>query len=169
MSPIKVLAQKVTKINAEVLVAGFFQDDRPLTGLAADLDWINNGILSRLILGNRIRGKVKETTLLAAQRKLHVQKILMIGLGKREELTQKILQDIYSHIGQTLSQLHIKDSAVELFGQTGRASEDAKGIEAIIKSLRVDSDRPMELSLLVPEEEQAQRIRQRVLQLAGSA
>jgi hypothetical protein len=40
MSSIKVLAQKVTKINAEVLVAGFFQDDRPLIGLAAELAWI---------------------------------------------------------------------------------------------------------------------------------
>jgi leucyl aminopeptidase len=169
MSSIKVLAQKVTKINAEVLVAGFFQDDQPLTGLAAELDWIYNGILSRLILRNRIRGEVKETTLLATQRKLRAQKILMIGLGKREELTQRILQDIYSHIGQTLSKLHIKDSAVELFGLTGRASEDAKGLEAILKSLRTDPDHPMELSLLVPEEEQAQRIRQRVLHLAGSA
>jgi len=152
-----------------VLVAGFFQDDRPLTGLAAELDWINNGILSRLILRNRIRGAVKETTLLAARRKLHAQKILMIGLGKREDLTQRILQDIYFHIGKTLSQLHIKDCAVELFGLTGRASEDAKGVEAILNSLRTDSDPPMELSLLVPEEEQAQRIRQRVLQLTGSA
>lgn len=169
MSSIKVLAQKVTKINAEVLVAGFFQDDRPLTGLAAELDWINNGILSRLILRNRICGEVKETTLLAAQRKLHAQKILMIGLGKKEHLTQRILQDIYSHIGKTLSQLHIKDCAVELFGLTGRASEDGKGVEAILKNLRTDSDPPMELSLLVPEEEHAQRIRQQVLQLTGTA
>ncbi|MBI3596328.1 MAG: hypothetical protein HY203_04140 [Nitrospirae bacterium] len=169
MSSIKVLAQKVTKINAEVLVAGFFQDDCPLTGLAAELDWIYNGILSRLILRNRIRGDVKETTLLATQRKLHAQKILIIGLGKREELTQRILQDIYSHIGHTLSQLHIKDCAVELFGQTGRASEDAKAVEVILKSLRTDPGCPMELSLLVPEEEKAQRIRQRVLDLTGSA
>ncbi|HTN44008.1 MAG TPA: M17 family peptidase N-terminal domain-containing protein [Nitrospiria bacterium] len=169
MSSIKVLAQKVTKIHAEVLVAGFFRDDRPLTGLAAELDWIYNGILSRLILRNRICGDLKETTLLATQRKLQAHKILIIGLGKREELTPIILQDIYSHVGRTLSQLHIKDCAVELFGQTGRAPEDAKTVEVILNSLRPGPGGPMDLSLLVPEEEKAQRIRQRVLDLTGNA
>ncbi|HET6466194.1 MAG TPA: M17 family peptidase N-terminal domain-containing protein [Nitrospiria bacterium] len=169
MSPIKVLAQKVTKVNAEMLVAGFFQDDRPLTGLAAELDWIYNGILSRLILRDRIRGGLKETTLLAAQRKLHAHKVLIIGLGKRKELTQKVLHDICSHIGRTLSQLHIKDCAIELFGQTGRALEDAKALEVILESLRADPDRPLEMSLLVSDEEKAQRVRQHVFDLIGSA
>lgn len=167
MSSIKVVAQRVTKVNTEMIVAGFFQDDRPLTGLAAELDWILNGILSRLILRNRIRGDVNETTLLATQRKLHAHKILIIGLGKRTELTQRIFQQIITHLGHTLSKLQIKDCAVGLFGQSGRTSDDARMVETIVNSFRSDPDRPLDLSLLISEEEKAQRIRQQVLELTG--
>ena len=53
---LKTVSQRVTRIHSEVIVLGFFQDVRPLIGLAADIDWIYDGILSRLILGRKIQG-----------------------------------------------------------------------------------------------------------------
>lgn len=169
MSPVKVIAQKATKLHAEALVAGFFQDDRPLAGLSAEIDWIHNGIISHLILRGRLRGTLKETTLLATQRKLHANKILLVGLGKKDQLTPKILQEVYSHIRHTLSQLRIKDYAVEWFGPTGPAVEEAKIIEAVRAGLGTDPGRSIEMTLLVPDEEKAQRIRQRVQDATGDA
>ncbi len=169
MSPVKVIAQKATKLHTEALVAGFFQDDRPLAGLSAELDWIHNGIISHLILRGKIHGGLKETTLLATQRKLHANKILLIGLGKKDQWTPKILQEVYSHIYHTLSQLHIKDCAVEWFGQAGPAVEEAKVVEAVLAGLSADPGRSIEMTLLVPDEEKAQRIRRRVQAAAGDA
>lgn len=169
MSPVKVIAQKATKLHTEALVAGFFQDDRPLAGLSAEIDWIHNGIISHLILHGKIRGDLRETTLLAAQRKLHASKILLIGLGNKDRLTPKILQEVYSHIDHTLSQLHIKDYAVEWFGQAGPAVEEAKLVEAVLTGLGTGPGRSIEVTLLVPDEEKAQRVRQRVQGATGDA
>ncbi|MEK6683973.1 MAG: M17 family peptidase N-terminal domain-containing protein [Nitrospirota bacterium] len=169
MSPVKIIAQRATKLHAGALVAGFFKDDRPLAGLSAEIDWIHNGIISHLILRGRIRGDLKETTLLATQRKLHVNNILLIGLGKKDPLTPQTLQEVYSHISHTLSQLHITDYAVEWFGPTGPAVEEAKIVEAVLAGLGTDPGRSIERTLLVPDEEKAQRIRQRMQSATGDA
>lgn len=169
MPPVKVIAQKPSKIHAEVLVAGFFQEDRPLAGLSAELDWIHNGIISHLILRDKIHGNLKETTLLATQRKLHAQKILLVGLGKKNQWTVKTLQEVYSHIYRTLSQLHVKDFAIELVGRTGFAPEDAKTVEAVLMGLDAGSGPAMEITLIVPDEDRAQRVRQDIQQVTGNA
>jgi Cytosol aminopeptidase family, N-terminal domain len=168
MPPVNVIAQKTSKIHAEVLVAGFFQDDRPLEGLCAELDWIHCGIISHLILRDKIRGILKETALVATQRKLHAHKILFIGLGKRVQWTLQTLQLVYSHISRTLIQLHIKDCAVELFGQAGFPSDDARNLQAVLTGLGPGSGEGIEISLLVPNEERAQRMRQRVREVMGT-
>lgn len=168
MPPVKVIAQKATKLHAEALVAGFFQDDRPLTGLSAEIDWIHNGIISHLILRGKIHGDLKETTLLATQRKLHANKILLVGLGKKDRLTPKTLQEVYAHISHALSQLHVKEYAVELF-PAGPAAQEAKVVEAVLAGLGPSPGRSIEMTLLVPDEEKAQRIRQHMQGAVGDA
>ncbi|MBI3995380.1 MAG: hypothetical protein HY349_05330 [Nitrospirae bacterium] len=167
MSPVNVISQKAAKVHAEALVAGFFQDDRPLSGLSAELDWIHNGIISRLILRGKLHGEWKETMLLATQRKLSAQKILLIGLGKKDRWTPQALREVYSHVGHTLSRLHIRDSAVELFGPAGPAADEARAVESLLAGLRVDPGRSMEITLLVPDEEKAKRIRRHVQDEGG--
>ena len=169
MLPVKIISQKASKLHAEALVAGFFQDDRPLTGLSAEIDLIHNGIISHLILRGKIHGDLKETTLLATQRKLHANKILLVGLGKKDQLTPKTLQTVYSHIDHILSQLHVKDYAVELFGPTGPTAAEVKVVEAVLAGLREGPARSIEMTLLVSDEERAERIRQHLQVSAGDA
>jgi Cytosol aminopeptidase family, N-terminal domain len=168
MPHVKVIAQKASKIHAEVVVAGFFQDDRPLAGLCAELDWIHGGIISHMILRGKIHGNLKETALLATQRKLHAHKILLIGLGKKTQSSLKTLQDVYSHIARTLLHLHVKDCAVEVFHQAGFTSDNTRILETVLMGLGAASGQEMEISLLVPDEEKAQRMRQRVQEVTGT-
>lgn len=169
LSRVKVVAQKITKVRSEILVLGLFQDMRPLTGLAAEIDWIHNGILSRLLLHGKIRGVLGETTLLATQRKLHAHKVLVMGLGKRERFTDQNLREVYSRIYQTLSQLHIHDCAVELFSPSDSTLEGSRALEAVLRCQSMDPGRRIEMTFLVPDEEKAQRIQQHVYKLAGNA
>jgi len=162
MTPVQVIAQKATKLHAEALVAGVFKDDRPLTGLSAEVDWIHNGLISRLMIRGKIHGDLKETTLLATQRKFQAGKILIIGLGKKDRMNPQTLQEIYSHIHRTLSQLQIKNYAVEWFGRPGTSHDEASVVEAVLSGLDRDPERSVEMTLLVPDEEKAQRVRQRV-------
>ena len=165
---LKTVSQRVTKVHSEVIVLGFFQDVRPLVGLAADIDWIYDGILSRLILGRKIQGGMGETTLLAAQKKCSTQKILLIGLGVTVQFRDKDLRDVYGRICETLTRLHVRYCAMELFGRTDTTQEGIKAVDAMVRSLRKDPDRWMDISVIVPDPERAQRIQQHIQTLAGT-
>ena len=45
---VKVVLQDVTRVESEAVVVGFFEDVRPLKGLAGQLDWVLCGSLSNL-------------------------------------------------------------------------------------------------------------------------
>ncbi|OGW16812.1 MAG: hypothetical protein A2X56_00575 [Nitrospirae bacterium GWC2_57_13] len=79
----KVLLQDIKKLEAEAVIVGIYEDVRPLTGLAGELDWLLCGSLSAILLERRINGSLGDVALLTSQRKIPAQKIFMIGLGER--------------------------------------------------------------------------------------
>lgn len=167
---IKVMTERVTKVHAEILVLGIFQDVRPLKGLAGEVDWIYNGIISHLILREKIFGRVGEATLLATQRKLPTPKILIMGLGKREKFTDTTFQEICEIALNTISQLQTKQCAMELFDLTHCALDSAKSIETFIRVMKpMTVQEGLELSLLVRDENKARQIQQRLSGAWGSA
>ncbi|RPJ02778.1 MAG: hypothetical protein EHM36_11990, partial [Deltaproteobacteria bacterium] len=77
--------ERVDVQECDVLVSGFFQDERPLQGSSGWIDWRLNGTLSRILIEKRLTGEWKETTLIPAQGRLMPKLILLIGLGKLKE------------------------------------------------------------------------------------
>lgn len=167
-STVKVLAEKVTRVRSELLVLGFFQDVRPLNGWAAEIDWIQNGILSRLILAGKIRGVLGEATLLAPQGKMQAQKVLIMGLGEAAQFNDRNRLTVYSRVHDILSHLQIRDCAVELFGPSRSTPEGTKSVEAILRGAKGVSGPPPGLSIMVHDFERAQRIQQYLLNLSES-
>jgi hypothetical protein len=52
----KVILQDIKKLATEALIVGFYEDVRPLKGVAGELDWLLCGSLSSLVLSKKIRG-----------------------------------------------------------------------------------------------------------------
>ncbi|HEY5998651.1 MAG TPA: M17 family peptidase N-terminal domain-containing protein [bacterium] len=75
------LFHDVTRLEADLLVAPLWEDDRPPHGLAGRADWHLCGFLSRLILEGRLRGTAGETTLIAVQGRLPAPRLLLLGCG----------------------------------------------------------------------------------------
>ncbi len=169
MPSLKVITQKVTKLHSEVLVLGFFQNDRPLKGLAAEIDWIYNGLISRLILRKKIKGGVGEAMLLATERKLYTHKVLVMGLGIREDYTEKTAQDVYCRVRNALIELQIKDCALDLFGFSDGCLRIDQCIQALIHGLYMDPAPGIETLILAQDEENAQRIQQQIYQAVGES
>lgn len=88
----KVLLQDTKKIETEALIVGFYEDVRPLKGAAGELDWLLCGVLSSLILTNKVRGSLGDVALVTSQGKLPVQKIFLVGLGRRAGLSPSMLR-----------------------------------------------------------------------------
>jgi hypothetical protein len=89
---VKVLLQDTKKIETEALIVGFYEDVRPLKGVAGELDWLLCGSLSSLILKNKLCGALGDVALVTSQGKLSVQKIFLVGLGPRAGLSPSTLQ-----------------------------------------------------------------------------
>jgi leucyl aminopeptidase len=75
------------RIEGDVLVVGLFEDDRPLRGGAARVDWRLCGQLSGLVLDERITGAPGDAVLLPSPGSVRAPRVLLLGLGDRRSFT----------------------------------------------------------------------------------
>lgn len=71
------------RIEADLAVAGFFLDEKPLRGAAGRADWRLCGVVTDLVETGRLRGKVGEATLVPSMGRLAAARVLLLGLGRR--------------------------------------------------------------------------------------
>ena len=72
-------------IEADVIVVGFFSDDRPLRGAAGRLDWRLCGQLSEFLSSGWLDGESGSAALLPGSGPIAATRVLLLGLGARRE------------------------------------------------------------------------------------
>jgi hypothetical protein len=157
----RVLSLSVSRVHTEVLAAGIFEDDRPLRGPAGEIDWIHNGLLSRLILDGKITGRRGEAILLATQKKIPASKVLIIGLGDRGGFDLAALGSALGVTCDKLVQLKVNRCVVEAFGLV-RCRLETSGVVRVIASVLNASPllKEIDLSFLIEDENKVQQLRQ---------
>jgi hypothetical protein len=80
---IEIVAQPFERIAADLAIAGFFSDERPLRGPAGRADWRLCGAVSKLIEQNRLKGNLDDALLMPSSDRLYAPRVLLIGLGRR--------------------------------------------------------------------------------------
>jgi hypothetical protein len=71
--------------DVDALIVSFFNDERPLRGVAGLADWRLCGRISRLLRTGRLRGALGEVTLLPpAGKRLPFGRLLLFGLGESD-------------------------------------------------------------------------------------
>jgi len=73
------------KLKEDVIVAGIFEGQKKLGGAAAEIDRATSGLISAT--GSDITGKLNQTCMLYPSRWLASRRVLVIGLGKEQDLT----------------------------------------------------------------------------------
>lgn len=86
---IEVVAQPFERIAADVAIAGFFSDERPLRGSAGRADWRLCGVLSELIESKRLKGNQNEALLVPTLDRLYAPRVMLLGLGRRSRFDLK--------------------------------------------------------------------------------
>lgn len=94
--------------ECDILVTGFFRDERPLKGTAGWLDWRFNGLLSLFLLENRLTGDWKETTLIPSQGRVTPPLVLLLGLGEVKDYSYLHLREISPYLLEALQKLRVK-------------------------------------------------------------
>lgn len=97
--------ERIDAQECDVLVTGFFKDERPLRGSTGLIDWRLNGMLSRSLIEKKLTGDWKETTLIPSQGRVMPRMILLLGLGEVKEYSYLRLRELSTHLLETLKKL----------------------------------------------------------------
>jgi hypothetical protein len=121
--------------ECELLVTGFFQDERPLKGTSGLIDWRLNGMLSHLLKEGRMTGEWQENTLIPCHGRVIPRLILLLGLGKVRDYSTLRLRDLFPRLFETLRNL--KSSKVCLsFPSNERYNVDCgKSAEVLLEGM----------------------------------
>ncbi len=140
----------IKKIDAEAVVVGFYEDVRPLKGLAGELDWLLCGSLSNLIIGNKLKGSLGEVALLSSQEKIPAKKIFVVGLGPKRLFSAESGRHAAKAAAMSAAGAGVARTAMEFFHAPGSMHEAA--VRAMREGLLDGaSGRRMDVSLIAPD------------------
>ncbi|HWB80428.1 MAG TPA: M17 family peptidase N-terminal domain-containing protein [Nannocystaceae bacterium] len=112
----------------DLAVVAYFEDERPLRGLGAFLDWRSCGALSRLLRTGFCSGRAGEAVLMPGRRDLPSVRVVLYGLGPRRALPAEDLRDAAATAVEMALRLQPKDV---LFAMPGLA-DDRELAEAVL-------------------------------------
>ena len=84
---VKVITADITKLEVDALMVNLFEGMDQPSGAAEIIDKSLGGAIAQLVDEKEIRGKFKELTLVHTAGKIPAKRIVVVGLGKPEELT----------------------------------------------------------------------------------
>jgi hypothetical protein len=121
--------------KCDVLITGFFQDERPLKGSSGWMDWRLNGILSRFLIEKRLTGDWQEKFLIPSQGRVMPRMILLLGLGKVREYSYLRLRELSPYILEILKKLNTSNICLSLPYEEGCNVDCGKLIEVLIEGI----------------------------------
>jgi hypothetical protein len=121
--------------ECEILVVGFFEDERPLRGSTGWVDWRLNGVLSRYLLEKKLLGIWKEMTLIPSQARILSPLILLVGLGKIREYSYLRLRELFPFLLETLKKLKVSKICFSLPEDGEHQVEAGKLAEVLMEGI----------------------------------
>ena len=108
----------VDKIDADVIAVTFFEDERPLRGVAGLADWRLNGALSRLVMNETLCGREGESLLISTDGRILSPRLLLFGLGNSKSFDGKRFQAVLSIFVGTVAKLKFSRVAITIPGSS---------------------------------------------------
>lgn len=127
--------RRVDVQECEILVTGFFEDERPLRGSSGWVDWRLNGRISRCLIEKRLVGSWKETTLIPSQGRILPSFILWVGLGKVKEYSYPRLRELFPYLLGTLKKLNVSKICFSLPEDAEHQVEPGKLAEVLLEGI----------------------------------
>lgn len=132
--------ERVDVQECDILVAGLFEDERPLKGTSGWIDWRLHGMLSHFLMEDKLTGHWKERTLIPSHNKITPKLILLFGLGKTQDYSYLHVREVFPFFVETLRNLRSSTLCLSLpYGQAYNV-DCGKLAEVLIEGLADCSD-----------------------------
>ncbi len=106
----------VTEIETPLLVVNLFEGVTQPTGATGAVDAALDNVISRLIADKEVTGKLNEVTVLHTLGRIPAQRVAVVGLGKKEELTADRVRQAAGSAARRAQQLNLQRYATIAHG-----------------------------------------------------
>ncbi len=113
---IKVIVGDIAKTEADAIIVNFFEETERLDGDIATVDKALAGAISQLISQGEIKGKLNEITIIHSLGKLPAPRVVVTGLGKKQELSQDKVRGAVAETCRLLRQKGVESIATIVQG-----------------------------------------------------
>lgn len=128
---IEVETGRILEKEYELLVLGIFEDEE-VEGLAEQIDKVLNQEITKILKAKEFEGKPKQTSLLHTHGRIGIRRILLVGLGKREEFNLEVARIASGKAAQITRELGVKSYATTIIGDYERLSL-SRVVESIVE------------------------------------
>jgi leucyl aminopeptidase len=111
---IHVTKGRITEFTAKAVVVTHFEDMKSPAGTAKQLDAACDGALTRIIEKGDFGGNLFQISVLYTKDAFPVERIVLVGLGKKEEFNIEKMRGAYAHAVRKVRSLNIEDCATSL-------------------------------------------------------
>jgi leucyl aminopeptidase len=157
----------IEKLQCDCMIVGIYQDGL-LTPAAAALDGLTHGLVKKIVGRGDLSGKNGETVLINALPHGDIERVLLVGLGKKEALSAKTYRKVLSSAVNGLKKTIVK-SAVCCLGEAEVKGADSTWKirqivevfnDAVYQFTRLKEDKEADsklqsIAITAPENEQA--------------
>lgn len=127
------------RVRVDLGVLPVFEDERPLQGLAAFLDWRAGGALTSLIRSGWWSGRAGESVLLPGRRDHPVRRVVLVGLGRRADMSDQQARQAVGRAAQVASQLRPHDVLFAMPGGLDERDRVEAAFAGLLWGLHADS------------------------------
>jgi leucyl aminopeptidase len=121
----------ITKTAADAIIVNLFEGTKQPGGATAAVDKALGGAITKLIKSGEIKGKQGELTLIHTMGKIKPAKVLVIGLGKKDDLTPNVIRNVTAEACRYLRRTQVKEIATILHGAGAGGIDPEKSAQAI--------------------------------------
>jgi leucyl aminopeptidase len=125
---VSVHGQPLTSTPADAVIVGVYLDDKKLRDPAARLDHAAGGAVADVLTAEKFQGKVGHVTHLHTSGRLPARRVVVVGLGRRAELTAETVRRAAAAGVRRARDLGARAVAVEVLGDRLPARRRAQAV-----------------------------------------
>lgn len=115
----------------DLAVLPYFEDERPLQGLAGLVDWRTSGRISALIREGFCTGRAGETVLMPGRPTLPMRRLVLLGLGPSAPFDRAAAEATGQRLVELVEQLQAREAMIAMPGRVA----DRTVVEAVFDGL----------------------------------
>lgn len=127
--------RKLDEASPELVACAVWRDKRPFAGLAGLLDWRLAGKISKLAREGFLVGEVGEALFIPGRPRLPFDKVLVLGLGPKENFGPQAFGAVLDRLLRSLEGLQVRRAVVELPGRADSAIEAQSAADLLFRRL----------------------------------